>query len=35
MGLTVVPNPMVSEQPGRGLDMGLVVSAYSQPHRTL
>lgn len=35
MGLTMVPSTMVSEQPGRGLDMEPVVSAYSQPHRVL
>lgn len=35
VGLTMVPSTMVSEQPGRGLDMEPVVSAYSQPHRVL
>lgn len=33
--LTMVPSPVVSEQPGRGLDMDPVVSGYSQPHKAL
>lgn len=35
MGLTVVPSPVVSEQPARGWDVEPVVSAHSQPHRAL